>query len=79
MKALFQKSAAGILVEEYGPSVLEDQQNGRILFERPFSNYSYMKRWILGFGDKAEVLGPEILKNDLKEITRSLEKIYFPN
>ncbi len=77
LKALFKNSAAGYLVEEYGPSALEKTMGDKIYFEKAFANYSYMKRWVMGFGEEAEVLEPAELREEVKSSLKSLEKMYF--
>ncbi|MDC7225081.1 MAG: WYL domain-containing protein [Spirochaetales bacterium] len=76
LKARFREEAAHRLVEEYGPGSVKKKEKGIILFERPFTNYDYMLTWILGFGDLAEVIEPVQLREDIRKITASLQKIY---
>lgn len=51
-------------------------EEGKLLFRRGFTNKDYMTSWILGFGDKAEVLFPKGLKQDIRKIAENIIKHY---
>ncbi|WP_366949743.1 WYL domain-containing protein [Geobacter sp.] len=39
--------------------------------------FSYqLRRWLMGFGDGMEVLEPEALRDDFREMARNLRRIY---
>ena len=65
LRAVFEQSQAYRLIDEYGVGCFSARQDGRLLFERDFTNYDSMLWWVLSFGDKAVVLAPEELKRDI--------------
>ena len=75
LKAVFAKSLEYRLVEEYGNKSYTILDDG-LLFERSFTNYEFMLRWVLSFGEDIEVLEPNELREDIKAIASSLRKKY---
>jgi hypothetical protein len=55
---LFDRSVEYLIVEEYGPDSYETTPDGRLKLTLRFTNDKFIKRWILGFGDKAVLLEP---------------------
>ncbi|WP_169604369.1 WYL domain-containing protein [Methylococcus geothermalis] len=47
----------------------ERQTDGRVLFRATVANTQRLRWWLLGFGDRVEVLGPPVLR---EEIARTL-------
>lgn len=78
LKALFEASEQYRLIEEYGIGSYTVEKDHRLRLERDFVSYKNMLEWILSFGDKAEVLAPEELREDIyrqaKNILKSHEK-----
>lgn len=64
LKAVFDRSQAYRLVEEYGVNSFGTAENGELLFEWDFAGYDYLLQWILSFGDKVTVIEPERLQSD---------------
>lgn len=75
LKALFTVSQKHRLVEEYGVDCFREA-DGRLLLEREFASYQNMREWVLSFGDQAEVLEPEELREDLRRQAENLLKQY---
>ncbi|GKX32047.1 transcriptional regulator [Vallitalea longa] len=69
LKASFDKSVEYILVENYENESYIEQDDGRLYFERDFTNFDFMLSWVLSFGDKVIVYEPECLIEKIKEIT----------
>ncbi len=73
---LFDPSVKWRIVEEYGLDYLTTQPNGKLLFKFPFTNKDYLFSWILGFGNLAELLEPQELRNELKDILLKTLPLY---
>ena len=69
---LFDESAEYIVVEEYGPESFSRLPDGKLRLEVGFTNPGHMLRWILGFGDKAVVLEPAELREQIKAIAKNM-------
>ena len=70
---LFDPSARYQLMDAYGRDCFTEQPGGYLLFESGYTNRSYMVSWILGFGDKAKVVAP---KDMAEEIARTAKKMW---
>lgn len=66
LKVVFAESEKYRLVEEYGPDCWTTLEDGRLLLERDFVSYSNMREWVLQFGDRAAVLEPEELREEIR-------------
>ena len=77
LKLLLDKGAA---IHLYETKLSEDQtlkiQDDKVLLEATVKNTSDLQWWILGFGEYAEVLEPEELRNEFKERVKNLGKMY---
>ena len=76
LKALFAPDMKWRLVEEFGPGCYEEQDDGRLLLIRDYADMDNLTMWMLTFGDKAEVLEPQELRNNLKTMAGSMIKMY---
>lgn len=78
LKALFDSSIAGHLYESKLSSEqkLSEQKDGRVLLEAKVMYGSALKWWLLGFGDGVEVLEPEMLRKEFKQIAKNLSDKY---
>lgn len=72
LKAQFNKSVKYRLIEEYDENCFSVLDNGNLFFERTFSSYDNMLEWVLSFGDKAEVLEPQKLKDDIVKQAKNI-------
>lgn len=68
LEALFDPGVKYRLIEEYGPDCFRVQEDGRLFLSVDFTFYGNMLSWVLSFGDAAEVLAPEQLRNDLRHL-----------
>lgn len=75
MKILFDKSVRFRLVEDYGLNCYEETDDG-LLLDFSYTNKDYVFSWILGFGDKAEILEPQDVRNGFADIAKSIAKKY---
>lgn len=77
MVVLFDKSVEYLLVEAYGIDCYQDDLDDKLRFEQDFTCNDYVINWILGFGEKAEVISPPELKEIIKgKVKKTFEK-YF--
>jgi len=74
--AVFDSSEKYRLIEEYGPGCYTETGDGRMLFRRGFTNTDVMISWLLGFGDRVEIVEPEELRERVKEIARNILNKY---
>ena len=75
LRAWFNKGEAYRLIEEYGAGCYREI-DGKLLFQWNFTSYPYMRRWVLSFGQGVEVLEPEALRQELREIGVDFLKKY---
>jgi predicted DNA-binding transcriptional regulator YafY len=73
---LFDPEVKYRLIDEYGKESFEVNEEGKLLFRMGFTNKNYMLSWILSFGDKAEVLYPKGLKQEIRSIAENILKHY---
>ena len=64
------------LVEEYGPESFTVEPEGTLLFRWGFPDTEGLLGWVLTFGDKAELLEPEELREQLGKLTETLSHRY---
>lgn len=76
VKVRFAPECKWRLVEEYGSSCYTEEEDGTLLFSVGYTNRENLIGWILGFGDKAELLEPEELREELSEIGRAIWERY---
>ncbi len=73
---LFDQSVKYRLIDEYGVNSYSATEDGKLLFRTSFTNRDFMISWLLGFGDKAEVIYPKGLKHEIKKIAENILKLY---
>ncbi|HJB45437.1 MAG TPA: YafY family transcriptional regulator [Candidatus Mediterraneibacter surreyensis] len=76
VKALFDKECKWRLIEEFGSGCFEELQNGQLLFHADYTNKENLISWLLTFGEKAELLEPEFLREELGETIRKMSDLY---
>jgi predicted DNA-binding transcriptional regulator YafY len=64
------------LIEEYGPGSFQVMDDGSLLFSNGFTNKEFLIGWILGFGDKATVLEPLELRQEIRRIAEGITENY---
>lgn len=75
-EAVFSKRVWYRLVDEYGPNSLTELENGGLLFKRGFTNYEYLKSWVLGYGNEVKVMKPKRLVDDIKQVSQEMLNKY---
>lgn len=76
VKALFEADCKWRLVEEFGAGCFEEQEDGRLLFHADYTNKEELLTWLLTFREKAELLEPEYLREEMKKTLRMTLKKY---
>jgi predicted DNA-binding transcriptional regulator YafY len=78
VKLRFNKKMVNRIIETtWHPSqTIEVQPDGSIIVTFKVRDVAYFRSFILGFGDDVEVLEPETLREQVKTLVLSLQKIY---
>lgn len=74
--ALFAPSVRYQLIEAYGLNCYTEVENGLLRLEIGYTNHAFTLSWILGFGDKAKVLEPIEMAEDIKRIAENILERY---
>lgn len=69
---IFDKSLEYRLIEEYGPECYEVTEDGNLKFTAGYTNKDYILSWILGFGDKARIVEPTDMAEEIKEKAKNI-------
>ena len=72
VKALFETGCKWRLVEEFGTSCYQEQEDGRLLFQADYTDKDNLITWLLSFRDQAELLEPVELR---QELTKALKRV----
>lgn len=76
VKAVFEPEMRWRLVEEFGPSCFEVQEDGKLLFHCEYTDIEHMVQWLLTFRDHVEVLEPEEIRREILGIAERVARIY---
>lgn len=76
VKALFDQSCKWRIVEEFGIGSITEQEDGRLLFSFDFTARENLITWIMTFRDKAEILEPVDIRDEVISSLRLMVKIY---
>lgn len=79
VKALFEADQKWRLVEEFGTSCFTENDDGRLLFTADYTDMENLITWILIFGDKAEVIEPEEVREKVRTAIEAMIKNYRRN
>lgn len=77
VKAVIQPSYKWRLIEEYGVESFTVQPDGTLLFSAGFMDKISIIGWIASFGDGAELLEPEELRQDVLKFAEGIRKNYL--
>lgn len=67
VKALFEADCKWRLVEEFGTGCFIEQKDGKLLFQADYTDKENLLTWLLTFRDKAELLEPAELRDELRK------------
>ena len=76
VEILFDPACRWRLVEEYGADSFTRRPDGKLLFRGRFPDKESVFSWLLPFGDRAELLAPAALRQDLARLTQRLAQQY---
>lgn len=76
VKAVFEPDCKWRLVEEFGPESFRELSDGKLLFQADYTDKENLITWLLSFRDKAELLEPAKIREEIKEAFRSMQKKY---
>ncbi len=79
VKALFEADQKWRLIEEFGTSCFTENDDGRLLFTADYTDMENLITWILTFGDKAEVIEPEEVREKVRTTIEAMIKNYRRN
>ncbi|WP_459766585.1 WCX domain-containing protein [Alkaliphilus crotonatoxidans] len=65
------------IVESYGVNSYEIMPDQRIRFKLYYRNKDYALKTILGFGDKAEVISPKEMINEIRSCAKKIYEKYY--
>lgn len=78
VKVLFEPECKWRLVEEFGLDCFEEQEDGKLLFHADYTYQDNLLSWLLTFGDRAELLEPENIREELQKIIENMRSKYIP-
>ena len=77
VRALFEPDCKWRLAEEFGTDSFEEREDGRLMFSYDFfSDAENIVSWILTFGDKAELMQPQELRNVMRKTSEKISAKY---
>lgn len=76
VKALFDPDCKWRLVEEFGVDCFTVQENGQLLFQADYTDKENLIAWLLSFRDKATLLEPEEIREELRQSIFLMKKKY---
>ncbi|MEN6312856.1 MAG: YafY family protein [Clostridiaceae bacterium] len=74
--ALFEPSVKYQLIETYGLNCFTETEDGRLRLEIGYTNRDYTISWLLGFGNKAKVIEPIDMADEIKRIVENIIQNY---
>jgi predicted DNA-binding transcriptional regulator YafY len=76
VKIIFDSCVKYRLVDEYGLESFKILDDGRLLFDNYFTDKEYMVSWLFSFTDKAEIIEPVWLKDEIVAYAENIIKKY---
>ena len=74
--AVFESSVKYQLIETYGLNCLTETEGGRLRLEIGYTNREYTISWLLGFGNRAKVIEPMDMADEIKRIAENIIQNY---
>ena len=74
--ALFEPSEKYRIIDEYGPNCFTVEPDGRLRAELAYTNAMFMMGWLLAFGDRAQVLAPASMVEEMRRVAHKLSALY---
>lgn len=76
VKVIFRPECKWRLIEEFGKGCFEELPDGRLLFRADYTYTENFISWLLTFGDKAELLEPEEVREELRTLIQKMASCY---
>ena len=76
VKAVFEPECKWRLVEEFGPKCFQVQPDGKLLFQADYTDKEHLITWLLSFRDRAELLEPKEIREEMRQNILLMEKKY---
>lgn len=77
VKLRFKPDNRSVIETRLHPSqIIEAQEDGSFIMTLKVRDSIHFRNWIMGWGDSVEVLEPKSLRNQIREIIKSLQNIY---
>lgn len=76
VKALFEPECKWRLVEEFGSGSFIVQEDGKLLFRADYTDKENLVTWLLSFRDKAELLEPEEIREEIRKSIENMRRKY---
>ncbi len=73
---LFEPSVKYLLIEAYGLDCFTETEDGRLRLEIGYTKRDYTINWLLGFGNKAKVIEPMDMADEIKRIAENIIQNY---
>lgn len=73
---LFDETVKYQIIDEYGRNSFTVLPDKRLQFEFSFTNKEYLIEWVLGFGEKAELIEPKELRIEISNRLRKAQNLY---
>lgn len=77
MKAIFEADCKWRLVEEFGRGCFEEMKDGKLLFRADYTDKENLLTWLLTFGNRAILLEPEELREEIRTMIESMQNNYI--
>lgn len=74
--AIFEPEMRWRLIEEFGMESFKEQEDGKLLFSSGFTDKYTLFYWLLGFGDKVELLEPVELRKEMVSLVHNISRKY---
>ena len=79
VKAVFEPVCKWKLVEEFGADCFTEMEDGKLFFQTEYTRKDHLISWLMGFGDKAEVLEPLDVREEIKCSIEKMKSMYEKN
>ena len=76
VKAVFEPECKWKLVEEFGADSFTENEEGKLFFQAEYTRREHLISWLMGFGDKAEVLEPLDVREEIKCSIEKMKSMY---
>ena len=76
-KLSFDESLVNVVLDYFGNDIhLIDTNDGRFTINAEVTGSNVFLGWIFQFGDKAKILEPKSLRDDMKKLNSTVDEMY---